>query len=205
MSTLFTCSATVWFLTNPFLLFSSFCHGNMPTEMWCKFNIHLISLLPPMCWPQRVPRSVQLQHPHSVNKPNTTGNQLQLLPLTPRWSVVLAVLPQVGWGIVDSASFMRLCVPVPLSPSPTPRSTPLLAPCAVQFIYELRCDFSTAIWAALATASLHYASLWLLRSSLPSSLSLCAFLCVTLHLTGLQFILGCFFLAIYHAMLLLSS
>lgn len=111
MSTLFTCSATVWFLTNPFLLFSSFCHGNMPTEMWCKFNIHLISLLPPMCWPQRVPRSVQLQHPHSVNKPNTTGNQLQLLLLTPRWSVVLAVLPQVGWGIVDSASFMRLCVP----------------------------------------------------------------------------------------------
>lgn len=94
-----------------------------------------------MCWPQRVPRSVQLQHPHSVNKPNTTGNQLQLLllPPTPCWSspswlALLTVLHSChSW---DSASY------------PLPRATPTLAPCAVQFIYELRCDFSTAIWAA---------------------------------------------------------
>lgn len=170
MATWFTYSATACPLTNPSL---PRCHGNMPTEMWCKFNIHLISLLPPMCWPQRVPRSMQLQHPHSVNKPNTTGNQLQLLqlPLTPCWSVVLAVLPPVGWHCWQCfihAIHETLCASI-------------LPPASFNTLACTLCS-PVYLWTALRffNCNLSY-PLWLLRSiSLRfgllsfSSLSLCA-------------------------------
>lgn len=129
-----------------------------------------------MCWPQRVPRSVQLQHPHSVNKPNTTGNQLQLLhlpPAPPGDPLCLQYYPSVGWHCWQCfihAIYETLCTSIL---PPALLYTHACTLCSPVYLWTALRFFNCNLSCPFATTSLHFASLWLAFFTFFSS-SLCA-------------------------------
>lgn len=116
MSTWFTCSATVWLLTNPpsFLLFAmAIC------QLKCGANLtFILSRCCPQCADHNESHAACSCTIHTALTSQTQrATSCSCSPSTPpliycAWSTV----PPVGWGIVDSASFMRLCVPASSPP-----------------------------------------------------------------------------------------